>query len=51
MWMNNDPSLLSVAGDGVASFMYDASLSLYLDVPGRSNSTSSVLCSYLAGLR
>jgi hypothetical protein len=51
MWMNNDPSLLSAAGDGVASFIYDVNLSLYLDLPGRANSTSVVLCSYLAGLR
>ena len=51
VWMNDDPSLMSISGDVVAPFMYDASLSLYLDLPGRANSTFSVLCSYLAGLR
>ena len=49
--MNDYPSLMSTAGDGVAPFMYDVRLSLYLDLAGRANSTSLVLCSYLAGLR
>ena len=48
--MNDDHSLMSTAGDGVVPYMYDISLSLCLDLPGRSNSTSSALCSYLEGL-
>jgi hypothetical protein len=48
--MNDNPSRMSTAGDGVAPFMYDVSLSLYLDLPSRANSTSLVLCSYLAAL-
>ena len=44
-------SPMSAAGDGVAPFMNDVILSLYLYLPGRANSTSSVLCSYLAGLQ
>ena len=51
MWMSDDPSLMSTAGDGIAPFMYNVGLSLYLDLPDRTNSISSVLCSYLAGLR
>ena len=51
MWMNDDPSLMSTAGDGVAPFMHDVTLSVYINLPDRINSTSSVLCSYLAGLR
>jgi hypothetical protein len=48
--MNDNPSRMSTAGDGVDPFMCDVSLSLYLDLPGRANSTSSVLCSYIAAL-
>ena len=43
--MNDDPALMSTAGDGVVLFMYNASLSLYLDLSDPINSTSSVLFS------
>ena len=44
-WINDNPSSMSTAGDGVVLFMYNVSLSLYLNLSDRINSTSSVFCS------
>jgi hypothetical protein len=47
-WLYYDHSPIYTAGDGVAPFMHDVSLSLYLYLPDGTESITLVLCSYLA---
>ena len=49
--MNEVPSPMSTAGDGVVLFIYYVSLSLYFNFSFRTKSITSVVCSYLAGSR
>ena len=51
IWMNEVPSPMSTAGDGVVPFIYHVSLSLYFNFSYRTKSITSVVCSYLAGSR
>ena len=49
--MNEVPSPMSTAGDGVVPFIYYVSLSLNFYFSYRTKSITSVVCSYLAGSR
>ena len=49
--MNEVPSPMSTAGDGVVPFIYYVSLSLYFNFSYRTKSITSVVFSYLAGSR
>ena len=51
IWMNEVPSPMSTAGDGVAPFIYYVSLSLYFTFSYRTKSITAVVCSYLADSR
>ena len=51
IWMNEVPSPMSTAGDGVVPFIYYVSLSLNFYFSYRTKSITPVVCSYLAGSR
>jgi hypothetical protein len=50
-WLYYDHSPIYTAGDGVAPFMHDVRLSVYLDLPDGTKCITLVPCSYLAGPR
>ena len=51
IWMNEVPSPMSTAGDGIVPFIYYVSLSLNFYLSHRTKSITSVVFSYLAGSR